>query len=173
MPQPRLLTFNFHEPYLCLLAKTGLDFDVGQYESGPLAREWHEHYRPRPKNLHLIEHSQWREALDKGKYQVVLAQNEMNAVDVAKAPCARLLLCHNRKSFLATSATVDEGEPLAGFHKLLSVLEELFHFIFISESKRDDYGIPGAVIPPGIDVEEWGGLHGGGSPDPAGRKHVA
>ena len=45
MATPRILTFNFHEPYLCLMAETGLPLDVGVYEHGPLARAWHAQFR--------------------------------------------------------------------------------------------------------------------------------
>ena len=42
MAAPRILTFNFHEPYLCLMAKAGLPLDVGEYApEHHLHRRWH------------------------------------------------------------------------------------------------------------------------------------
>ena len=159
--QPRILTFNFHEPYLCLLARTGLEFDVGNYAEGPLARQWQSNFRAKPDNLCLVPEQTWRADLDAGRYDVVLTHNEMNAMTVARAPANKLLLCHNRRTFLNTTATIDAGaDPMATFAHLLDMLQELFEFVFISESKRDDYGIPGRVIRPGIDVEESGGYTG-------------
>ncbi len=160
MAQPRILTFNFHEPYLCLMAKTGLQFDAGQYLEGPLAYAWHAAYRPVPPNITLLAEAEWRERLNAGHYDVVIAQNEMNALDIANAPGAKLLVCHNRATFLRTTVASSEGDPVEAFNRLIRRLRPHFEFIFISESKRDDYGIPGRVILPGLDVENYGGYTG-------------
>lgn len=160
MNAPRVLTFNFHEPYICLMAKTGLTLHVGQYESGVLARPWFAHYRAVPENVVLVPERQWRTDLMAGRYDVVIAHNENNALDVLKAPARKLHVCHNRRSFLATTARTNRGDPVASFRDLIACLREAFEFVFISESKRDDYGIPGRVILPGIDVSEYGGYSG-------------
>lgn len=160
MAQPRILTFNFHEPYLWLMAKTGLQFDVGHYDQGLLARTWNEAFRPKPPNLRLLTEPEWRAAAAENRYDVIIAHNEMNAMDVITSKAAKLLVCHNRRSFLNTSASCDQGDPIDLFKELLERLVEHFAFIFISESKRDDYGIPGRIILPGIDVNEFGGYTG-------------
>lgn len=160
MAQPRILTFNFHEPYLCLMARTGFAFDVGQYLEGRLAYAWHTAYRPVPPNLNLLEEKEWRDRLNSGQYDVVIAHNEMNALDIVKAPGAKLLVCHNRATFLRTTVTSSEGDPVEAFNRLISRLRPFFEYIFISESKRDDYGLSGRVILPGIDVEDFGGYTG-------------
>lgn len=160
MATPRVLTFNFHEPYLCMMAATGLPLDVGLYESGPLARVWHTQFRPIPDNLTLVPERVWRARLDRGHYDVVIAQNESNALDVARAEASRILICHNRRTFLETTIAPENAEGHTAFRMLLDQLPHLFEFVFISDSKRDDYGIPGRVIPPGIDVEAWGGYTG-------------
>jgi spore maturation protein CgeB/2-polyprenyl-3-methyl-5-hydroxy-6-metoxy-1,4-benzoquinol methylase/Flp pilus assembly protein TadD len=160
VPGLHVLTFNFHEPYLCLLAKTGYRFTVGQYTSAPLAREWQLRFRPVPANVELVPESQWRRELESGAYDVVIAHNEMNAADLlgCKTPC--LLVCHNRRTFLETTITGDREAGLRRYRELLERLREQFQFIFISESKQADYGIQGRVIRPGIDVEEYGGYSG-------------
>lgn len=160
MIQPRILTFNFHEPYLCLMAKTGLDFDLGRYESGPLARDWQVHFRSMPANLHEVPEAEWRARIQSGHYDVVIAHNEMNAIDVFQARSRKLLICHNRRSFVVARARTDEGDPVEVFGRLIRRLAGAFDFIFISESKQADYGLPGRVILPGIDVEEFGGYRG-------------
>lgn len=160
MGRPRVLTFNFHEPYLALLAQTGYDFTVGLYSTPPLARRWRHQYRPVPRNMTLVEEPVWRAALAAGEYDVAIAHNETNAIDLFSAPASKLLVCHNRKSFLQTTVSNPEGNPLEAFARLLERLREQFAFVFISESKRADYGLPGRVIPPGIDVEEYGGYTG-------------
>lgn len=160
MAQPRILTFNFHEPYLCLMAKTGLDMDVGVYESGPMQRDWHRVFRTVPPNLRPRAEADWRAKLAAGHYDVVIAHNEMNALDVYQAPAAKLLLCHNRRTFLNTTAKVAQGDPVETFNYLIARLQEAFDFVFISASKRDDYGVPGRVILPGIDLDEFQGYVG-------------
>lgn len=161
MTQPRILTFNFHEPYLCLMAKTGLRLDAGMYGAAPLRRDWAEHYRAKPDNVRLVPEHEWRADLEAGRYDVLIAHNESNALDVLQAPCPKLLVCHNRRSFLMDSASPIPGaDPRELYAELLEQLREAFEFVFISESKRDDYGIPGRVILPGIDAEEYGGYTG-------------
>jgi len=157
---PRILTFNFHEPYVCLMAKTGLHLFVGEYENPPLARPWHTQYRAVPKNVVLLEEAVWRRDLMAGKFDVAIAHNETNAFDIFRAPCPKLLACHNRKTFLRTTVTENREETMETFDRLLQKLRDQFGFVFISATKRDDYGVPGRVILPGIDVDEYGGYTG-------------
>jgi len=160
MATPRILTFNFHEPYLCMMAETGLPFHIGLYESGPLARIWHQVFRPAPPNLTFVAEATWRQRLQDGYYDVVIAQNETNAVDVADCRAGRLLICHNRRTYLNTTINSETGDGIAKYGQMLDDLRHFYDFVFISESKRDDYGIPGRVILPGIDVDAWGGYRG-------------
>jgi len=75
MATPRVLTFNLHEPYLCMMAATGLPFEIGLYETGFLARTWHETFRPVPPNFTFAGEKTWRGRLESGYYDVVIAQN--------------------------------------------------------------------------------------------------
>lgn len=157
----RILTFNFHEPYLCLMAKTGLPLTVGVYSRPGLARNWQTGFRPIPKNITLVEERLWRHDLAGGKFDVVVAQNETNAIDVFNiCNVPALLVCHNRRTFLTTTIPGDPPGGVEKYNRLLEVLQRKFDFIFISEAKRNDYGIPGSVIYPGIDVSEYGGYRG-------------
>lgn len=160
MTGPRVLTFNFHEPYLWLMAKTGYAFTVGQYRDAPLAREWHTKYRPIPKNMTLVEQHVWEADLRAGRFDVVIAHNESNAANVFAYDTPKLLVCHNRLTFLRTTITEDQGDSETLLKGLLERLRQRFSFIFISESKRADYGVDGDVIYPGIDIDEFGGYTG-------------
>jgi glycosyltransferase involved in cell wall biosynthesis/SAM-dependent methyltransferase/Tfp pilus assembly protein PilF len=160
MAAPRILTFNFHEPYLCLMAEIGYPLYVGTYDTGLLARPWHTEYRPLPPAITLLPESQWRQELKEGRFDLAIAQNENNALDIFRAPCPKILLCHNRRNFLEEAAVVDEGDPKELFGELVVKLQEAYRFVFISESKRESYGVPGRVILPGFDVEAWGGYTG-------------
>jgi len=161
MALPRILTFNFHEPYLCLMAKTGLHFDIGIYNEPPLARDWQTHFRPVPGNLRFVPEADWEERVQSGYYDVIIAQNEMNAIHLCKSPSPKLIVFHNRRQFMETTATAAAGDdPLGKYHQLLEIIGELFTPVFISKTKQDSYGMPGWVIPPGIDLTEYHGYRG-------------
>ena len=70
MAAPRILTFNFHEPYLCLMAKTGLPLTVGLYRDPPLARPWQTRFRPVPENITFLDEREWRRELGTGAFDV-------------------------------------------------------------------------------------------------------
>lgn len=160
MRQPRILTFNFHEPYLCLMAKTGLAMDVGLYDQGHLARPWQTRFRAVPAGLTLRTEADWRARVAAGEYDVIIAQNEMNAIDLLRAPAQKLLIQHNRRSFLNTTVTIPQGDAREAYAHLLERLQQSYTFVYISESKRADCGIPGLVIPPGMDLDEYHGYTG-------------
>ncbi|MFO7976395.1 MAG: glycosyltransferase family 4 protein, partial [Candidatus Hydrogenedentota bacterium] len=164
MAAPRILTFNFHEPYLCLMAQTGLPFLIGQYNEAPLARKWHKHYRPIPPSFTFLEEKTWRRELDQGQFDVVIAQNETNAADICKlvleSRTPLILVCHNRRTFLETTIPETAGNQHETFRRLIDTVREFAEFVFISETKRADYGIPGRVIRPGVDVDNYGNYTG-------------
>ena len=143
-----------------MMAKTGLRITVGLYEKPPYAREWQKKFRPIPANIEFAKEAEWRRELDAGTYDVVIAHNEMNAANLFGAPVPGILVCHNRRTFLETTVSGDAAQGKQAYEKLLARLRDRFHFVFISDSKQRDYGIEGKVIPPGIDVEEYGGYIG-------------
>ncbi len=156
----KILTFNFHEPYMCLMAKTGFEMELGLYKEGILARRWKTEFRPKPENLIEIPEEEWRERVKKGYYDIVIAHNEPNAWDLKEAPCPKLLVCHNKKTFLKTLLPKSDKIALECFEKNIELLSKMYTFVFISYLKQDDYGLPGYVVLPGIDVEEYGGYTG-------------
>src|SRR5690606_24171465 len=103
MAGPRVLTFNFHEPYLCLMARTGYPITVGHYESGDLHRVWQTSFRPIPPNIHIAREAEWRHDLQHNKFDVIVAHNETNAASVFKSSPPALLVCHNRRSFIRSN----------------------------------------------------------------------
>jgi 2-polyprenyl-3-methyl-5-hydroxy-6-metoxy-1,4-benzoquinol methylase/Tfp pilus assembly protein PilF len=160
MASPRILTFNFHEPYLCLMARLGLPMTVGLYRDPPFAREWQTRFRPVPPVYTFVEEQVWRGDLAAGRFDLVITHNELNAANLYKCGVPAILVCHNRRSFLETTVSGDPAEGRAKYEALLAQLQEKFSFVFISESKRDDYRLPGRVIRPGIDVDAYGGYRG-------------
>ncbi len=164
MAPPRILTFNFHEPYLCLMARTGLPFTVGLFDDLPFARPWQTQFRPVPEGLTFLDESAWRADLRAGKFDVVIAQNESNASNLIKGVLASktplLVICHNRRSYMESTLTENVEYERELFAQILGRLDKIGRFIFISESKRRDYGLQGRVILPGVDAEQYGGYTG-------------
>lgn len=165
MLNPRVLTFNFHEPYICLMAKTGIPLEIGLNPRPPFNREWQTKFRPVPENITFVEEAQWRPDLAAGKYGVVIAQNENNARDisreVADSRTPALLVMHNGRRYLESMLPQDDPDARANYQELLNMLRQIYHFVYISDMKRASFKIPGRVIQPGIDVEEYGGYEGG------------
>lgn len=164
MASLRVLTFNFHEPYLCLLAKTGHDFTVGLYRQPPFARTWETRFRPIPANVTLVDEPEWRRDLETGKFDVVIAHNAKNVYSISelllRSRTPALFVCHNRRTFIESLIEPPREKGLIAHAELLAQVRCVASFVYISESKRDDYGIHGIVIPPGIDVDEYGGYTG-------------
>jgi len=142
------------------MAKTGLEMDLGLYNEGLLARKWKAEFRPLPENLHEIPENEWRERLFNQYYDIVIAHNETNAWDIREATCPKILVCHNRKTYLKTTLPKNDFSAVENFESVVRSLSKLFTFVYISPSKRDDYGYPGYVVPPGIDIDEYGGYQG-------------
>lgn len=151
MAARRILTFNFHEPYLHMLAGTGHEFVIGAFARPPLARPWHHQFRPLPANMTIQPEPCWREDLAGGRFDLIIAHNEHNAAEVFDSDVPAVLLCHNRRTYLRTTLPDGPGQHQV-YCRLLDRLQERFQFVFISESKQQDYNIPGRIIPPGIDL---------------------
>ncbi|MCP4642822.1 MAG: glycosyltransferase [bacterium] len=160
MSGPRVLTFNFHEPYICLMARIGVPITVGLYDDPSMARPWQTNFRPRPDGIVLAPEAEWRAGLKSGAFDVLVAHNEMNALKERESGIPSILLCHNRRSFLCTTYEGDFDEGNDKYARLLDILSQTYTFVFISESKREDYRYSGPVIPPGIDAEAFGSYTG-------------
>jgi len=164
MAQPRVLTFNFHEPYLCLMAKTGLSFNIGLYDDPQFKRQWHTKFRAVPPNCTFVDEQRWRRDLREGRYDVVVAQNEDNAMNIAKevveSSTPALLVIHNNRNYIETTLPRAGEQAVQNYPKMLDILRHVFTFVFISDTKRRSFRVPGRVIYPGIDVDEYGGYRG-------------
>lgn len=164
MSHPRVLTFNMHEPYICLMAQTGIPLEIGLCTRPPNDRTWQAQYRAIPPNVTFVDEKKWRDDLAHGRYDVVIAQDESIARDIAvpvvESKTPAILLLHNSKYYIDSKITQTRPEGLEDYRKLLELLQGIFHFVYISDFKRGSYGIPGSVILPGIDVDAMGGYVG-------------
>ncbi|VAX15123.1 hypothetical protein MNBD_NITROSPINAE01-1485 [hydrothermal vent metagenome] len=150
-----ILTFNWHEPYICLLAKTNHHFDVAEPLVRTLPRRWNEAVRPKPQNVRIVSVDEAQSALANKKYDLVLCHNPQDIKAVARFGVPVILLFHNK---LATELaiggnSVKRNKYLADIKPLLERADVL---VFVSESKRADWGFDdGVVIKHGVDPNDF------------------
>jgi len=156
----KILTFNWHEAYLHLLAKTGYELDVVKKMKAGLYG-WIEALRPVPHNCRLISEDEARAGLQAGQYDRVIAHNIDDLVFAHNWQVPTILVFHNKLTTeIALSKTpVDRNDYLEKVSRCFNRIENLT-LVFISEAKRLDWGFSGKIILPGIDPEEYGGYTG-------------
>ena len=150
----KILTFNWHEPYLCLLSKIGHEFLVIEPEIGPgKIRKWDRNMRPLPENVHLLSLEAAREELDQNAVDVIIAHNVKDLIELNDYSLPKILVFHNR-----LSTEIDLGNGKVDREEYLTKIQpfcDQAKKVFISESKKQDWGMDGKVIRPGLDVSEY------------------
>jgi glycosyltransferase involved in cell wall biosynthesis len=157
----RILTFNWHEPYICALAKTGHAFDVVERDKGGY-RGWMYEQRPLPPNVRIVKDATARQRLRAGEYSVVVCHNLTDLGWVGEYRVPRIVLFHNMLTTeLALGGNVVDGEAYRAQVRTRVANDPLLSCVFISDGKRADWGLAGDVITPGIDLADYGGYEGG------------
>ncbi len=156
----RVLTFNWHEAYLCLLAGIGHQWDIVERLKGG-SRSWFYAIRPVPGNARIVSEATARQRLRDRTYDVVVCHNLADAQLIEEYAVGKVLVFHNKLSTeLALGGRLDQRDAvLAGYRRLLAA-EPQFQPVFISEGKRADWGLAGEVIRPGIPPADYGGYEG-------------
>ncbi|NOZ26199.1 MAG: glycosyltransferase [Nitrospirae bacterium] len=156
----RILTFNWHESYIHMLAKTGCSFDVVEkWKGGRFG--WIREFRPVPDNCRLISEEEASYGLRSGVYDLIIAHNINDLVTVNDCSVPKILVFHNKLSteIALGGYAVNREEYLESVRRLVGSAKDLT-LVFISEAKMQDWGMTGEVIPPGIDITEYGGWRG-------------
>lgn len=92
----KILTFNWHEPYLCLLSKINHEFFVVEPEIAPAKfRKWDRKMRPVPDNFELISLDQAREKLEEGELDCIIAHNVKDLIEVKDYYLPKVIVFHN------------------------------------------------------------------------------
>jgi glycosyltransferase involved in cell wall biosynthesis len=169
MARLKILTFNWHEAYLCLLAKTGHDFVVVDKIKGGY-RGWLHGTRPVPKNLTLLPVGSEQEAASRarqGEFDLIVCHNVSDLIAMTGIPTPKIMVFHNRiLTEMTLSREAGQAVPPNDVYiaQLRSIMDERTRVVFISRLKQADLagenGIAGKVILPGIDLDEYGGYHG-------------
>jgi hypothetical protein len=156
----RVLTFNSHQPYLYLLAAS-LPWTFGivtpRLPSGSI-KKWDPRIRPMPDNSFIYPSVQV--ALQHGSWDWVLAHNVNDLIDAREIALPKVFLVHGTLSgrILQDRSNIDQALYLKNLQTLLAASGA--HAVYISELKRKDWGMPGAVIRHGIGIREYGGYRG-------------
>ncbi len=155
----KILSFNWHEPYLCLLARIGHEFLIVEPEIAPSHyRRWDENMRPVPENVILINKEKAHEMLELGELDLIIAHNVKDLIEVRDYILPKISVFHN---CLSTEIKLDKNR--ISRKDYLDQVDTLFkdvNKVFISEKKRQDWGLKGELILPGIDVSEYNGYRG-------------
>ncbi|MFQ5330078.1 MAG: glycosyltransferase [Thermodesulfobacteriota bacterium] len=157
---PRILTFNWHESYIHLLAKTGYPFDVVEkWKGGRFG--WITEFRPLPDNCRLISEEEATDGLKRGLYSNVIAHNLQDLLFTVEYRVPVVLIFHNKLSteIALGGNTIDRAEYVAQVCRLCDAMD-LLTLVFISQAKRADWGLEGELILPGIDGNDYGGWRG-------------
>lgn len=156
----RVLTFNSHQPYIYLLASS-LPWTFGvitpRLGSGNV-KHWDARIRPLPANVCL--YSSVREALLESSWDWVLAHNVHDLLDAKEITSPKVFLVHGTLSgrILQDCSNIDRTAYLKNLQVLLAAHGA--RVVYISELKRKDWGLPGEVIGPAVDISQYGGYRG-------------
>ncbi|MBI4666484.1 MAG: glycosyltransferase family 4 protein [Nitrospinae bacterium] len=155
--ETRMLTFNWHEPYIAMLLKTGHTFDIARPDLGRNGgRHWDVRLRPLPARATMVDWPAAVQRMDEGAYSVILCHNFADMARVANSKTRKILLFHNKLAAELKSGadTVSRADYLDKVAPLAQAADRL---VFVSKSKMDDWGFGrGEVIGPGINVLDFG-----------------
>jgi len=154
-----ILSFNWHEPYLCLLSEIGHNFLIVEPQiSEGNYRRWNTNMRPIPDNVRLLSENEAVDHLDKGEVDILIAHNIKDLIRLESYVLPKILVFHNKLSteIALGNNKINYKDYLSKVGPLLTDVKK----VFISEGKRSDWGMDGDVILPGLDVDEYGGYLG-------------
>ena len=155
----KILSFNWHEPYMCLVARIGHEFLIVEPEIAPgHYRRWDENMRPVPENVCLITNETAQEMLELGELDFIIAHNIKDLIAVKDYSLPKVVIFHNclTTEIKLGKDKVNRKEYLKQINSLLKDVNK----VFISEKKRKDWGLNGELILPGLDVSEYGDYRG-------------
>ncbi|MDP6624955.1 MAG: hypothetical protein QGG87_00665, partial [Nitrospinota bacterium] len=149
-----ILSFNWHEPYLCLLAQTSHRFTIVEPEVREgFIRRWKKELRPVSQNITLMDKADALSNLEAGTFDLAICQNVKDLLFIKDFLLPKILVFHNK-----LSTEIALGRNQVKREEYLAPLKNIFSMItlvFISENKRKDWGFDGRIINPGIDVEAY------------------
>jgi hypothetical protein len=156
----RVLTFNTHQPYLHTLSSL-LPWTFGvvapRLPSGRV-RDWDVRLRPKPANVRLYPDVD--SAGSAGDWDWILVHNVQDLLDVRHLDLPKVFLVHGTLSgrILQDRADMSRERYLSSLGSLLRASR--CRLAYISELKRNDWGLPGEVIRSTVDLGSHSGYRG-------------
>lgn len=156
----RILSFNWHTPYLSMLAMLDHRFEIAppNIQTDQLS-SWNEEMRPAPKNVTPITRQQMQDRIkEPGYYDLIIGHNVKDLAAAKDIKTPKILVFHNR---LSTEAALGNQPGIVDeYRRYVRRLVSGVYSVFISKTKRSDWGLPGAIIMPGVEPSLYGGYSG-------------
>jgi glycosyltransferase involved in cell wall biosynthesis len=152
----RILVYNWHEPYICMFAATGHDFDVAPPKSNQ-GQQWRPSHRPPPGNVSLVSYQEAKDLAACGAYDLVLCLCLTDVTDTQDWPVPRLHIVVN---MIESDAEANE-QTKEGFLDYIKPLFGKADIAFSSEKKRLNWGWDARVVKHGIEGNDYGPYDGG------------
>lgn len=150
----RLLTFNWHETYLTLLARLGHSWDVVlRTKAG--RQDWWTEVRPVPANVTLVDEPTALDAVGRGAYDAVICHNLLDLGLVVDSGVPTATIFHTSRDL-----ELRHGLDPAAFDRYGLPLVARTTPVFVSPMKQRSWGFDGVLIPPGVPTDEYGGYTG-------------
>ncbi|MBT4504672.1 MAG: glycosyltransferase family 4 protein, partial [Gemmatimonadetes bacterium] len=150
-----MLVLNWHEPYICLYAAMGHQFDVAPPPQNP-GKRWNQGFRPLPDNVTEISWESAEEGARAGRYDLFIGLTLQDVHTGQEWDLPRLFVMLN---MIGTDAGLDGAEKEAYVERLRPFFREV-DISFISEKKRRNWGWEAPVVVSGIDPGDYGGFTG-------------
>ncbi|MDA0747012.1 MAG: glycosyltransferase, partial [bacterium] len=160
MQNLRILTFNWHDPYLAMFSRVGHRVEVGDWMSrADGTTGWDLQKRPLPDNLSLIRDArQAAEMLRSGGCDLVLCHTVQDLAFVAPFDVPTVFLTHNALHNDAMNDPEQIQKIRSEVGRFLAGREGVF--AAISPMKLKSWDLDGFVVRPGIHLEDYSGYTG-------------
>ncbi len=150
----RFLTFNWHESYLHLLASIGHQWEVVLRQKGGRT-DWWKEVRPMPDAMTVVTEDEAVSRAGEGLYDAVVCHNLLDLGLVVDLGIPTFTIFHTSRDL-----EVAFGLDVANFDRVGRPLLEKTTIVFVSPMKQASWGLPGTVVPPGLDLADYGGYTG-------------
>jgi len=92
-----ILSFNWHEPYICLLARTSHTFTIVEPEVREgVTMKWRKELRLVPENVSVVDRENALSQLEEGVFDLAICQNVKDLVFIRGFGMPKILVFHNK-----------------------------------------------------------------------------
>lgn len=150
----RLLTFNWHESYLHLLASIGHQWEVVLRQKGGRT-DWWKEVRPMPETMTVVTEDEAVSRAGAGVYDAVICHNLLDLGQVVDTGTPTFTIFHTSRDL-----EISFGLDVANFDRVGRPLIEKTTVVFVSPMKQTSWELRGTVILPGLDGADYGAYTG-------------